>query len=100
MLDASPAAGLIRGDINYSSEQIVYEISHVLKDSVMKGLLKILFCLMVFVFLNCNEHADKNMVPIDQLNIDNSNNYRYIFKKTIEKENWRKNRYKRDEFQE
>lgn len=99
MLDASPAAAVKEVKSIFYSEQSVNEISHVLEDSIMKNLLKIIFCLMVFVFLNCKENADKNLVPMDQLNIDNSNNYRYIFRKTIEKENWRENRYKRDEFQ-
>lgn len=97
MPGASPAA-VKEGRAIFCSETIVNEISHILKDSVMKNL-KILICLMVFVFLNCKDNADKNLVPIDQLNIDNSNNYRYIFRETIEKENWRENRYKRDEFQ-
>jgi hypothetical protein len=79
---------------------VLTALSYVLKDSVMKRLLRLLVFFMIVASLNCSEETDKNMVPIDQLNIDNSNNYRFIFRETIEKENWRANRYKKDEFQE
>ncbi len=66
----------------------------------MKRLLKLFIFLMIVASLHCTEKADKNMVPMDQLNIDSSNNYRFIFRETIKKEHWRANRYKKDEFRE
>ena len=85
--------------MSIESDGFIY-ISYVLKDFVMKHLLKLLIFLMIVASLNCTENADKNMVPMDQLNIDNSNNYRFIFRETIEKEHWRADRYKKDEFRE
>jgi len=40
------------------------------------------------------------MVPIEQFDIDNSNDYRYIFRRNIEDERKRDGRYKPNEFRD
>lgn len=42
----------------------------------------------------------RNYVDIEQFNTDSSNNYRHIFKKTIEEERRKENRYKKNEFKD
>ncbi len=42
----------------------------------------------------------RNYVDIEQINIDSSNNYRHIFKRTIEEERRKESRYKKNEFKD
>ena len=42
----------------------------------------------------------RNLVPIDQIEADSSNNYNFIFKKAIEEENKRDGRFKKNEFRD
>lgn len=42
----------------------------------------------------------RNYVDIEQINIDSSHNYRYIFKRVIEEERKKENRSKKNEFRE
>lgn len=44
---------------------------------------------------NCKEKKTYKQ-PIDQYNVDGSNDYRYIFRDLIKKDNWKENRYKKD----
>jgi hypothetical protein len=57
----------------------------------------ILMILALSIYSSCKK-KDINTSPIEQYNIDQSNDYRYIFKDDIEKEKWRKNRYKENDF--
>lgn len=66
----------------------------------MRQCIGILSLFIIALFVSCSDKDVANRVPLDQFNIDNSNNYRYIFRKTIQKEHWEDNRYKKDEFQE
>lgn len=60
-----------------------------------------IFCLLLFIFLSaCKKQGEKNKVPLDQLNIDHTNDYKYIFKGDLEKEKKREQRYKKDIFRE
>ena len=65
----------------------------------MRYLLILIIIFMIGIPIHCKKKTE-NRVPLDQFNIDNSNNYRFIFKETIRKENWREKRYKKDEFKE
>ena len=58
-----------------------------------------LFVFIIFIF-GCGSKNEKNMRPLEQRNIDNSTNYRYIFKEILEKERSREKRYKKDPFKE
>ncbi len=42
----------------------------------------------------------RNYVDIEQINSDSSNNYRHIFKKTIEEERRKESRYRKNEFKD
>jgi hypothetical protein len=42
--------------------------------------------LVIMAFTHCTNANSRNKVNIQQINPDNSNNYRYIFKKLIEEE--------------
>jgi hypothetical protein len=66
----------------------------------MRQCIGILSLFIIALLVSCSDKDVANRVPLDQFNIDNSNNYRYIFRKTIQKEHWEENRYKKDEFQE
>lgn len=50
-------------------------------------------------FISCKKKF-RNYVDIDQINIDSSNNYRHIFKKTIEEERRKESRYRKNEFKD
>ncbi|MCP4137880.1 MAG: hypothetical protein GY754_43360 [bacterium] len=70
---------------------------------IIKNNIKSNLCLLIIPFiavsLSCSKDKKKNMVDLEQIDIiDGSNNNRYLFRKEIEKEKWRKNRYKKDEF--
>lgn len=41
-------------------------------------------CLLIMVIAGCSNKDKENKVSIEQLNIDNSSNYKYIFKDSIE----------------
>ena len=49
----------------------------------------------VILFSACKEKLPKNTVDIDQINYDNTNNYKFIFKDTIEEEKRKKSKYKK-----
>lgn len=48
----------------------------------------------------CKKKAKENKVPLDQINIDKSTNYKYIFKDVIEKEREREESGKQDPFKD
>jgi len=56
---------------------------------------KIVVIFFIFFISGCSENEAENMVPMEQINIDDSNNYRYIFKESIDKERLIKKRIER-----
>jgi len=65
----------------------------------MRALTAILIGL-VFLFnaAGCRQKPEVNRVDLDQINVDDSNNYRYIFRETIREERERESREKKKEF--
>jgi hypothetical protein len=63
----------------------------------MKFLHIIIIAGLVFFFFSCKkeEKPEKNRVDIDQINYDETNNYKFIFKDTIDEEKRRKSKYKK-----
>ncbi len=48
----------------------------------------------------CGQKNNDNYVPLEQLNIDKSNDYKYIFKDIIEQQRIREEREKKDPFKD
>ncbi len=63
----------------------------------MKSLHILIIAALILSFLSCKkeEKPEKNRVDIDQINYDDSNNYKFIFKDTIEEEKRLKSKYKK-----
>jgi hypothetical protein len=62
----------------------------------MKNFYLLMLTVLMFTFLSCKgDKLPKNKVDIDQLNYDNSNNYKFIFKDTMEEEKRKKSKYKK-----
>ncbi len=59
----------------------------------------LIFGLLLFI-ADCKEKAKVNQVPLEQINIDRSSNYKYIFKDVIEKEKKREDAAKKDPFKD
>ena len=60
---------------------------------------KTIYIIIFLIFLtSCKEKIQPNRVDIKQINDDGSNNEKFIFRKEIIKEKWRKNRYKKEKF--
>ncbi len=53
---------------------------------------------LIVGFHGCNEKPDVNKVELDQINADDSNDYRYIFREEIEKDRDRENKQRKKEF--
>ncbi len=51
---------------------------------------------IIFTMITCKEKIEKNTVDIDQINYDDSNNYKHIFRDTIEEEKRKKSKYKKN----
>jgi hypothetical protein len=47
-------------------------------------------------YANCKNHPEKNKVPVEQYNSDNSSNYRYMFREEIKKEKEEQKKQSRD----
>jgi len=56
-------------------------------------LLPIAVAIACAVSVCCKQKPAKNTVRLEQIRIDNSNDYRYIFRDEIEREKWRDKRY-------
>lgn len=54
-------------------------------------------CLAV-IGTSCKEKPEQNVVDFDQVNPDNSNDYRYIFRESIKEQDERMNRHRKKEF--
>ncbi|MBN2402080.1 MAG: hypothetical protein JXN64_06750 [Spirochaetes bacterium] len=66
----------------------------------MKILKYVLLIIMIVMLSGCKKKAKENKVPLDQINIDKSTNYKYIFKDVIEKERKREESGKQDPFKD
>jgi hypothetical protein len=54
---------------------------------IINNILRIMIILFFAVsFANCKKNHEKNKVPVEQYNPDNSGNYRYMFREEIKKE--------------
>jgi hypothetical protein len=49
-------------------------------------------------FQSCTKEREKNRVDLDQIQADDSNNYRYIFRDVIREEKRRNTRSKNEDF--
>lgn len=61
--------------------------------------LALLVAFSMAVTISCKKKF-RNYVDLEQINIDSSNNYRHIFKKTIEEERRKESRYRKNEFKD
>jgi hypothetical protein len=52
----------------------------------VKVLMLLLAIILCSIQPGCNKKAEENQVDFDQINVDNSNDYRYIFKDRIKEE--------------
>ena len=52
---------------------------------------------LIILFISCNNEK-KQKIPLEQMNIDKSNNYKYIFKDIIEEERRKEAKEKKDSF--
>lgn len=65
----------------------------------MKALIAIPLCMILFCAAGgCKKQPEVNRVNFDQINVDDSNNYRYIFMDTIQEQEERYKKYKKKEF--
>jgi hypothetical protein len=58
------------------------------------------FALLVMMFISCGKEKETNKQPMDQYNLDNSNNYNYIFKDVIKKNREEEEKNKKGPFTE
>jgi hypothetical protein len=59
----------------------------------------LIFCSLLTIPL-CGNKNKENYVPLEQLNIDKSNNYKFIFKEIISEQNKREERERKDPFKD
>jgi hypothetical protein len=64
---------------------------------IITGIMLIFLCLIA-VF--CGNKASENRVPLDQLDNTKSNDYRYIFREVIMKQEKQDKKYKKNEFRD
>ncbi|MCU0821153.1 MAG: hypothetical protein MUC95_01610 [Spirochaetes bacterium] len=55
---------------------------------------------VLFLLFSCGGETETNQQPIDQYNLDNSNNYKYIFRDIIRKNREKEEKYKKGPFDE
>ena len=66
----------------------------------IKHVVWIISLISIITSISCGSNKEKNKQPIDQYNLDNSNNYKYIFKDIIKKNNEKEDKYKKGPFDE
>ncbi|MDY6933215.1 MAG: hypothetical protein SVZ03_03215 [Spirochaetota bacterium] len=66
----------------------------------MKRHVNIIIIILFLSYIACGNSNEGNKVSIEQINSDNSNNYRYIFRKSISNDRLREKRNKRDAFKD
>jgi hypothetical protein len=64
----------------------------------VKILRVMLIGLLVLGFAGCKEKPEDNKVDLEQINPDDSNDYRYIFRDEIQKDRDRENKRRKNEF--
>jgi hypothetical protein len=64
----------------------------------VKTLLLILLIILFGAAPGCKKKPEANSVDLEQFNVDDSNDYRYIFKDMIRDQEERNNKYKKKEF--
>ncbi len=55
---------------------------------------------LLIISASCGMDKETNQQPIDQYNLDNSNNYKYIFKDVIKKNREKEDKYKKGPFED
>ncbi len=70
----------------------------------MRYSVKVLMLLLVIILLciepGCKKKAEENQVDFDQINADNSNDYRYIFRDRIKEEKLQNDKNKKKTFKD
>jgi len=64
----------------------------------VKVLISLLVIILFCIVPGCKKKAEENEVDLDQINVDNSNDYRYIFRDRINEEKIQKNKNKKKNF--
>ncbi len=64
----------------------------------MKILYLLIIALLILGSPGCKEKPEPNRVDLEQIDVDDSNDYRHIFKEEIEKEKERSNKQRKKEF--
>lgn len=67
---------------------------------MLNKIFAVLIILILCPVFSCKPKEEKNQVPIDQINIDKSTDYKYIFKDAIEKEKQKEKKNSTDPFKE
>ncbi len=68
------------------------------KRRFMRQIVKALTLTLIFIFAavsGCVKGSDKNSVDIDQIESDDSNDYKYIFRDSIKEQEHKSNKYKK-----
>ncbi len=60
----------------------------------------LVLCISAILFSGCSIDKEKNMRPMEQKKLDNSNDYRFIFKDILTKEKSNDKKNKKDPFKE
>jgi len=68
------------------------------KRFILKILCVILSAVTAIGFSGCKEKPEVNKVDLEQINPDDSNDYRYIFREEIQKDKDRENKSRKREF--
>jgi hypothetical protein len=58
----------------------------------------VLIGVLILGFSGCKQKPEANKVELEQINPDDSNDYRYIFREQIEKDRERENKQRKKEF--
>jgi hypothetical protein len=64
----------------------------------MKIPVLVLLVVLIGVATGCKQKNEPNLVDPDQINVDDSNDYRHIFKDTIQQQEDRMKREKKNDF--
>jgi hypothetical protein len=64
----------------------------------VKSLIVIMLIMVFCAAPGCTKKPEVNSVDLEQIDIDDSNDYRYIFRDTIQEQEERNKKYKKKEF--
>ena len=65
----------------------------------MKILLHAALVISLISICGCRKEPEVNKVDFDQINVDKSSNYEFIFRDIIEEEKHNRSKYKKNEFE-